>query len=70
MILILDGISEIGARVRGNLCYLISLRHLIRSRAVTNKMCIHIFLYACANASELPSDINTLDTRDKVNVIY
>ena len=31
----LDGNPEIGAHVRSNLCYLICLRHLIRSRAVT-----------------------------------
>ena len=35
---ILDGNSEIGAHVRSNLCYLICLRRLIRSRAVTNRL--------------------------------
>ena len=29
-------ITEIGAHVRGNLCNLICLKHLIRSRAVIN----------------------------------
>ena len=29
-------IFKIGAHVKSNLCYLICLRHLIRSRAVTN----------------------------------
>ena len=31
-----DGNSEIGANVRSNLCDLISLRHSVRSRAITN----------------------------------
>ena len=35
----LDGNSEIGAHVKNNLCYLICLRHLIKSRAVTNQIC-------------------------------
>ena len=35
--LIFDGNSEIGAHVRSILCYLICSRHLIRSRAVTNR---------------------------------
>ena len=34
MVFTLDGNSEIVAHVWRNLCYLISLRHLIRSRAV------------------------------------
>ena len=37
MVLILDGNSEKGAYVRSNLCYLICLRHFIRSRVVTNR---------------------------------
>ena len=37
---LIDGNSEIGAHVRSNLCYLICLRHLIRSRAVTNRISI------------------------------
>ena len=36
MVLILDGSSDIGAQVRRNLCHLICLKHLIRSKAVTN----------------------------------
>ena len=36
MVLILDGVSEIGAHVRSNLYHLIYLSHLIRSREVTN----------------------------------
>ena len=38
MVIILDVNPEIDARVRNNLLYLICLRHLIRSRAVTNKI--------------------------------
>ena len=38
VVLKLDGNSEIGVYVRSNLCYLICLRHLIISRAVTNLM--------------------------------
>ena len=37
MVLILGGNSEIGAHSRRSLCYLICLRHLIRSR-VTNRI--------------------------------
>ena len=38
LVLILDGISEIDAHVRSDLCYKICLRHLIRSGAVTNEI--------------------------------
>jgi len=40
MVRILDGNSDhvANAHVRSNLCYLISLRHLIRSRAGTNRI--------------------------------
>ena len=38
MVLILDGNPEIGVHVRSNLCYFICLRHLLRSRAVTNRI--------------------------------
>ena len=66
MALILDGISEIGANVGRNLSYLICLRHLIRSRAITNWIFspnMHIFLHACAICSELPSYIGTMCPR-------
>ena len=46
-----------------NLCYLICLRHLIRSRAVTTKkfsLKRPIFLNACATCSELPSNISKM----------
>ena len=35
-VLMLDGNSELVAYVNRNICYLICLRHLIRSREVTN----------------------------------
>ena len=38
MVLILDGNSEKGAHVRSNLCNLISLRLLIRSRAARDEL--------------------------------
>ena len=34
MVLIRDGNSQIGAHIRSNLCYLICLRHFIRSRQI------------------------------------
>ena len=37
MVPLLDGNSEIGAQVRSNICYLNCIKHLIRSRAVTNR---------------------------------
>ena len=37
MVLILDSYGEKGADLKINLCYLICLRRLIRSRAVTNR---------------------------------
>ena len=40
MVLVSDGNSEIGVHVRRNICYLICLRHLIRPRAVTNRIYI------------------------------
>ena len=60
MVLILDGTSEVGAPVRSNLCYFICLRHLIKSRAVTNQIFFSsktFFLHACAKRSKLPSNI-------------
>ena len=60
MVLILYDNLEIGAHVSKNLYYLICLRHLIRSRAVTNLIFLktYIFLFACAKCSELPSNLN------------
>ena len=62
MVVILDCISEKGAQERSNLYYLICLRHLIRSRAVTNWLFFSpkrpICLHAWATYSILPSNIN------------
>ena len=67
MVLILDGNSMvIDERVRSNLCYLICLRHLIRSREVTNPIIfrkIRIFHHTCAICSELPSNVRTMVKR-------
>ena len=63
MELILDGNPEVGAQVRNILCYLICLRHLIRSRAVTNWIFSPkrpFYLHAFATYSELPSNICTM----------
>ena len=64
MVYILDGNSAIGAHIRSNLCSLIGLRHLIRSRAVTNPTFYPktpIFLHTCASYSEIPSYICTMN---------
>ena len=61
MELISDGNLEIVAHAMSNLCYLISLMHLIRSRTVTNRISFSEksdFPY-CATCSELPSYIST-----------
>ena len=63
MVLIIDGNAEIGAQVGSNLCYLICLKHLIISRAVTNRIFSPkrtIFLHACPTCSELPSYIGSV----------
>ena len=52
MVLILFGNSEIGAHIRGNLCYFFWLRHLIRSKGVTNRFIWSICLHACATCFE------------------
>ena len=66
MVLILDGNSEIGSHVRSNLCCLICLRHLIRSRTLTNRIFfsqkITICFHACATCYELPSNISNMAT--------
>ena len=65
MVLTSCGNSEIGAHVKNNICCLIFLMHLIRSRAVTNRIFFSpirpIFLHACTKCSELPSYISTMD---------
>ena len=56
MVLRLDGNSERGAHARSNLCHLIYSRHLIRSRAVTNRIFFNlkrpIFIHLCATSSD------------------
>ena len=57
MVLIFDDHSEIGAQVSRNVCFVTCVRHLIRSRAVTNPGFYPIkpvFLHACAPIFELP----------------
>ena len=54
---------KLDAHVRSNLCYLICLRHLLRSRAVMNRIFSPkrpMFVHACATSSELPSNISTV----------
>ena len=62
MVLIVDGNSEIDAHVGSNLCYLICLRHSIRSKAVTNRIFLFekTYFHACAACIELPSNISTM----------
>ena len=64
MVHILEGDSEIGAHVRSKLGFRICLRHLIRSRLVTNRIFFSakrpIFLHACATCSELPSKVSIM----------
>ena len=60
MVLILDGNFELAAHVRSNLCYLICLRHLIRSKAVKNRIVFlrkKLHAYEC---TEVPSNISTM----------
>ena len=64
--LIWDGDSEIdGANVGGNLYYSICLRHLIRSRAVTNRIFFYpkrtILMHVCGKSSELPFSESTME---------
>ena len=57
----LAGNSEIGAHAKSNLFHLICLRHVIRSRGVTNWIFSPkrpIIIQACAACSELPSNIH------------
>ena len=69
----LDGKLDIGAHVWSDLGYLICSRHLIRSRAVTNRNFFSperpIFLYACATCSEL-SDICAIGYSSTTSTFY
>ena len=62
IVLILEGYSEIGTHVKSNLCCLICLSHLYRSKAVTNLI---LFLYACATCLKLLSYISTMIQANK-----
>ena len=53
---ILDGNSKIVAQVRINLCYLICLRRLIKSRAVTNISFLRKELFSVIHAQHVLSD--------------
>ena len=70
MVFIWDGNSEIGAHFRSILCYLICLRHLIWSRAVTNRGFFSpkspIFLHAWATCSNLPSNTSVMCNTNRV----
>ena len=63
MVLILDGYSEINrcARMEHSLLFDL-LRHLIKQRAVANRILfsqkIPIFLHVCASCSEIPYNVN------------
>ena len=62
---ILDGISEIRAHVRSNLCYLIYSWHLIRLIVVTNRIFFsektYLYLHACTTCSDLQSKLGTIE---------
>ena len=57
MVLILDSISEIGAHGLSGLGYLICLRHLVRTRSVTNLIFISEKTYI---TSLLSSNVSTM----------
>ena len=62
MVIVWEGNSERGAHVNSNICYLICLRHLNRSRAVTNRIFSEkkLFFQTCASYYESPSNICTI----------
>ena len=64
IVLLLDGNSEIGVHLISNLCYLISLGHLLWSKEITNWIFFSskrpILLLACNPCSELLSNIDTM----------
>ena len=69
----LDGNSEIGAHVMSNICYLICLRHLINSRAFTNRIFfIRNYLFSPTRAMwfELPSYTSTMAQTESLNWKY
>ena len=67
MVVILDGIFKIGARVWSDLGYLICLRHLFRSRIVKNKEKTDCSSYM-RTRSELSSNITAMVDQEYFNV--
>ena len=65
IVLIVDGISEVGTHVWSDLGYLNCLRHLFRSTEVTKKR-PHL-RHTCAASSDLPSYICTMINIKPVN---
>ena len=56
MVFVLDGNSEIVAHVRSNLCYLIRIRHLIKSKTFKDRMCfLRKDLFSCMVAHNVLS---------------
>ena len=70
MLLILYGSnSDICGHLSSNLCYLIYLRHFIRSREVTNRIVtpkILPLIHAWVACSELQSNISTVRVSNKI----
>ena len=63
MVLVLDGISQKGAHVRSNLCYLTCLRLLIKREPAQIGYFSPkrpFFDHACATCTELPSNVTML----------
>ena len=69
LVLIYDGISEIGAHLQNGIGNLICLPHLFGSSVDPNmKLCPKkaFFLYVCATCFVLPSNIRTMLEREDV----
>ena len=75
MVLIYDGNSEIGEHGRINLCYLICLRHSLRSRIVANlkfiinHIIIHKKTYSMSGIACLALKIITQPRKDYTTII-
>ena len=65
MELILDGNSEIDAHIRSNLCYLICLRHLIRSHNLDFSTNEPIFLHAAQHFLSYHGKTDHLEARKR-----
>ena len=66
-------LSEKVANAESNICYLICLRHLIRSKTVTDRIFSPRkkpnFLHACATYSKLPSNMSTMVHGNNLRVV-